>query len=133
MTDQSGFQAHFEFVLQAYERMTGITLAQHPLVVQLESCLSVGDITAFLQRQAEPISDPQARDKIMKSIKTVVSILTSLYDAASLAHVVSLVRQKLLMSCFTFLPLLCRLSHLRKQYRLVSPSYLMYVPSPVNM
>jgi hypothetical protein len=93
MTDQSGFQAHFDTALQTYERMTGIILAQHPLVVQLESCVSVGDTTAFLQRQAEPVSDFQARDKIMKSIETVVSILTSLYDVPSLAHVVGLVRQ----------------------------------------
>jgi hypothetical protein len=95
MTDQSGsarFQALFESALQAYEKKTGITLAQHPLAVKLQSCRSVEDVTALLQGQAKAFSDFQANDRITKAIKTTISILTPLSDAASLADAVGLVR-----------------------------------------
>ena len=52
MTDHSAshrFQALFESALQAYESKTGITLAQHPLAVDLQDCHSVDDITTLLQ------------------------------------------------------------------------------------
>jgi len=47
MADQSlarsaRFQVLFESALQAYKKRTGITLAEHPLTVELESCHSRG-------------------------------------------------------------------------------------------
>jgi hypothetical protein len=86
------FQELFGSALQAYEKKTGFTLAQHPLAVQIQSCHSVDDITALLQGQAMTFSDFQASDKIMKSIKTIVSILAPLSDAAFLVDAVGLVR-----------------------------------------
>jgi len=103
MADYSGsarFQALFESALQAYEKKTGITLAQHPLARQLESCHSIEDTITLLQRQVGAVNDSQANDRIMKAIKTTVSILTPLSDAASLADAVGLVREKVLMACF---------------------------------
>jgi hypothetical protein len=97
MTDQSRsahFQVLFEPALRAYERKTGITLAQHPLAVKLQSCHSVDDVTVLLQAQAKAFSDFQTNDRITKAIKTTVSILNPLSDAASLADAVGLVRQK---------------------------------------
>jgi hypothetical protein len=101
MADYSGpahFQALFESALQAYEKKTGITLAQHPLARQLESCHSIEDTTALLQRQLGAVNDSQAHDKITKAIKTTVSILTPLSDAAALADAVGLVREKAQMA-----------------------------------
>jgi hypothetical protein len=100
MTDYSG-PAHLQAsALQAYEKTTGTTLAQHPLAKQLESCHSIEDTTSLLQRQVEAVNDSQANDRIMKAIKTTVSILSSLSDAASLADTVGLVREKALKPSF---------------------------------
>jgi hypothetical protein len=104
MADQSGsahFQVLFESALQAYEKRTGITLAQHPIAVKLQSCHSIDDITALLQGQAKEFSDFQAKDRITKAIRTTVSILIPLSDATSLADAVGSVRQKSLMVSFS--------------------------------
>ena len=116
MTDQSGsahFQALFESALQAYERKTGFTLAQHPLAVKLQSCDSVEAITALLQAQAQAFSDFHASGRIMRSIKVIVSVLSLLSNAAPFADAVGLVRRNALIACFilssiflqTFFPL----------------------------
>jgi hypothetical protein len=89
MADQSRFahfQALFESALRGYEKKTGITLAQHPLAVKLQSCHSVEDVTALLQGQAKVFSDFHTNDRIIKAIKTTVSILTPLSDAAGLVR-----------------------------------------------
>jgi len=103
MDDQDGsarWQELFESALQAYERKTGVILAQHPLTVQLQSCHSAEDITTLLQGRARAFSDFRERDRIMESTKTIVSILNPLSDAF-LADAVGLVRQKALVECFT--------------------------------
>ena len=103
MTEQSGsshFQELFESALQAYEKKTGITLSRHPLAMKLQSCDSVEGITTLLQGQAKSF---KKSDKIIRSMETIVSILTPLSFAASLPDTVGLVRHKALMSCFTSL------------------------------
>ena len=99
MADQivfAHFQALFDSALQVYKRQTGITLANHFLMAQLDSCRTVEDITALFQRQAEAVGgDLQARNRIIKSIKTTVSILTPLHVA------VGLVRQNALLARLT--------------------------------
>jgi len=97
MDDQAGsarWQELFDSALQAYERKTGVILAQHPLAVQLQSCHSVEDIITLLQGRARAFSDFRERDRIMESTKTIVSILNPLSDATSLPDAVGLVRQK---------------------------------------
>ena len=122
------FQALFESALQAYQTKTGITLAEHALAVQLQSCNTVESITTLVQGQAQAFSRYREGDRIMKSIKTILSILTPLSAAAPLADAVGLVRQIAMVVRFTFLTLFfCSHSHPQKQYRLVSLSYLMYV------
>jgi hypothetical protein len=93
-------QALFESALQNYEKKTGITLAQHPLSMQLQSCHTVEDVTALVQGQARIINDFKAKDKIMKAIKITVSILTPLSDTASLADTVGIVSQNALVTFF---------------------------------
>jgi uncharacterized membrane protein YbaN (DUF454 family) len=106
MADQSGsarFQALFESALQAYEKKTGVPLAQHPLAVKLQSCDSVEEITALLHGQAQTFSDFHANGGITRSIKITVSVLSLLSNATSFADAVGLVRRKVLMACFTLL------------------------------
>jgi len=77
--------------------------SEHPLATQFQSCDSTEDITTILQRQTQAFINLQGSDRIFKSIKTTVSILTALSSAASLADAFSLVRQKLLTQCSTSL------------------------------
>jgi hypothetical protein len=95
----------FESALQAYEIKTGIMLAQHPLAADIQNCQSVDDISTLLQGRAQVFSDFRARDRMMKAIKTTVSLLTPLSDAACLtaSDATDLVRRKVLMACSTSL------------------------------
>jgi hypothetical protein len=90
MAHQSGsahFQALLESALRAYEKKAGVSLAEHPLALKIQNCDSVDGITAILQDQAQTFRDLQGNDKVMKSIKATVSILSKLSSAASLADV----------------------------------------------
>ena len=127
-SEPARFQAIFESALQAYEKRTGLSLAQHPLAIKLQTCHTVEAITGLLQDQAQAFRDFQGIDKIMKSLETTVSILSQLSSAASLADTFGLVRQKALMACLTSLKFIYRHSHLPRRFRLVSLSYLTYVP-----
>ena len=94
-------QALFEPALQAFEKKAGVSLTQHPLAIKLQNCDSVDAITGLFQDQARAFMDLQRSDKIMKSIKTTVSILSKLSSAASLADAFGLVCQRELVTCFT--------------------------------
>ena len=96
--ESARFRALFEPALQAYEANAGVSLAQHPLAIKLQNCDSVEAVTGLFQNQAQAFSDLQGSDKIMKSIKTTVSILSKLSSAASLADAFGLVCQKRLMT-----------------------------------
>ena len=106
MAHQSGsahFQALLEAALRAYEKKAGVSLAEHPLALKIQNCDSVGGITTILQDQAQTFRDLQGSDKVMKSIKATVSILSKLSSAASLADVFGLVLQGALMIYLTSL------------------------------
>jgi hypothetical protein len=98
MADRSGFarfQALFDEALQAYQQRTGVNLVTHPLALKLQNCHSTEDITQLLQDQAQTFSDFQENDRIVKSIKTIVSILSPLSTVASLVGASGVVRQKM--------------------------------------
>jgi hypothetical protein len=90
MSDQSGsshYQALFESALQDYEKQTGITLANHPLAEQLQNCQSVESVTTHLQEQARAFSKFKGSDKIMKSLKGVISAIAALgQDISMVCH-----------------------------------------------
>ena len=105
MTDQPGsvrFQALLESAVQAYEQQAGTPLADsgNSLAMQLQCCHSVDDITTLMQGRAQSFNDFRQRDRIFKSIKTTVSILSPIYSVASVADNVGLVRRKVLIACF---------------------------------
>ena len=100
MADQSRtscFRAQFESALQTYQRETYITLAEHSLAIQLQSCHSVESIITLLQNEARAFSDLPRSDIIMKSIESTVSILSAISAAPSLDEAISLVRQNALI------------------------------------
>ena len=85
----------FEFALQGYREKTGITLIEHPLAVQLQSCQSVESIIVVLQGQVQAFGEFRGIDRLMKSVRNTVSILTTLSTSASLGECYDLVRQNL--------------------------------------
>ena len=92
MANQSAsvsFQTLLESALLQYEKKTGVTLSKHPLALQLQSCNSVEDLNTILQDKAK---DVRESERIIKSMKTIVSILTPLSSVASLPDAVGLVR-----------------------------------------
>jgi hypothetical protein len=91
MANQSGsvsFQRVLESALLRYEKKTGITLSKHPLALQLQSCNSVEDFDKLLQDKAK---DVKQSERITKTMRTIVSILTPLSFLASLPDAVGLV------------------------------------------
>lgn len=105
MSDQSGsypFQALFESALLDYEKQTGIPLANHPLAERFQNCQSVESVITLLQDQALALSEFRGSDKIMNSLKSVVSTLSRVSAAASLGHGIGMVCSRLLIRCSTF-------------------------------
>ena len=91
MVNQSGsvsFQSVLESALLRYEKKTGISLSKHPLALQLQSCNSVEDFDNLLQDKAKDIKQSE---RITKTMRTIVSILTPLSFLASLPDAVGLV------------------------------------------
>ncbi len=81
MSDQSRpshFQTLFEAAFRDYENQTGKTLANHPLAEKLQSCDSVESVTAVLCEQIETSSEIRGKDKVLKPLKNVLSVLNKL-------------------------------------------------------
>ena len=82
------FQRLLESALLRYEKRTCVTLSQHPLALQLQDCNSVEDFNKILQDHAK---DVRESERITKSMKTIVSIMTPLSSVVSLPDAVGLV------------------------------------------
>ena len=97
MTDQpvsSHLRTLFELALEDYEIKTEISLANHPLAQKLQNCNSVESITAILQDQARTFGKFRGRDRIMESIRSIVSSLEKLSATALLSDGIGQVRQR---------------------------------------
>jgi hypothetical protein len=79
----SQFQALFESAFRDYEKHTGRTLANHPLAEKLQSCDSVESVTAVLREQTETSGQIRGKDKVLKPLKNVVSVLHKLSSASA--------------------------------------------------
>jgi hypothetical protein len=110
MTDpstSSRFRLLFDAALQDYEKQTGTKLVDHPLAKQLETCDSVEAITTFFQEQAQAFSEFQGSDgRIMKSLKSAVSVLLTLSTSTVLGEAIGLVRWKIFDGYVTILMLI---------------------------
>src|SRR5258708_4696206 len=91
----------FEVALVEYEQQTGIDLAKHPLADRLQDCNSVEDITAVFREQAQGIKKFQERDKVLKPLKKVLTVLHLLSSVPGIAQHVGLVLRRALntMQC----------------------------------
>jgi hypothetical protein len=86
MSDQSRpsqLQTLFEAAFRDYESQTGKTLANHPLAEKLQSCDTVESVTALLREQTVPSSEIRGMDKVLKTLKNVISILHKLSSASA--------------------------------------------------
>ena len=86
MSDQSGpsyFQVLFEAAFRDYEKQTGKTLANHPLAEKLQSCDSVDSVTAVLREQTEASSEIRGKEKVLKPLTNVLSVLHKLSSASA--------------------------------------------------
>jgi hypothetical protein len=95
MLDHSGssrFRERFEVALRTYQATTGVTLTEHPLAIQAQGCQSVESIATLLKDEARAFGNLQGSDKIMKSIESTVSILSTLPVTTTLGEASSLVR-----------------------------------------
>jgi hypothetical protein len=124
MTDQPGsarFQALLERAVQAYEEKAGAKLTDSgtSLATQLERCDSVDDIAELMRRQAQSFNYFREQDRILKSIKKTVSIVSPINSVAS----VGLVRRKELIACLLSERFDRHYSHKQGRYTLLSASY----------
>jgi len=83
----------FEAALEDYKQQTGIELAEHPLADRLQYYNSVESVTALLREQTQDFKGFREKDKILKPLKKVLTILHRLPSAASLTQHVGLVCQ----------------------------------------
>ncbi len=94
------FRAAFDAALQEYEKITNITLATHPIAEKLNNCHSVEPIILLIQDQAREFGVFPGIDRIMKSIKNTVSVLSMLAATPALRDAIDIVRPKALMRAF---------------------------------
>ena len=132
MTDQSGatntrFHVRLESALQAYQQMTGVILAEHPLTVQLRHTHSIESVTAILTYEAWVSIGLPGCDGIVKSIESTVSLLFAISSTAPLSDATVLVRNEAPRSSASLTDIHSH-THLRKQYFLASLSCFLYVP-----
>jgi hypothetical protein len=90
-----------EAALVDYNQQTGIDLAKHPLADRLQDCDSVENVTAFFREQAQDSMKFQEKDKLLKPLKNVLTILhllssVPLSSLPCTAHHVFPVRPKVL-------------------------------------
>ena len=94
MSDQPG-SSHlhmlFEAALEDYKQQTGIELAEHPLAERLQDGNPVESVTAILREQAQDFQEFREKDKVLKPLKKVLTILHRLSSAANFARDVGLV------------------------------------------
>ena len=94
MSDQprsSQLRVLYEAALDDYEKQTGITLAKHPLVERLQDCNTVESVTDVLCEQAQDLNEFRGKDKVLKPLKKVLTVLNILASATNFAHDVGLV------------------------------------------
>ncbi len=131
MADQSQssrFRVFFESALQDYQNQTGTTLVNHPLAEKLRNCNSVESVTAVLQEQARAFTEFRGGDdKIIKSLKSVVSVLYTLCASTAPGEAIGFVRPKVSIAHISD-DLFYSLSHLQRRYSLPSPSFSLYDP-----
>jgi hypothetical protein len=87
MNDQPGLshlRVLFEAALEDYKQQTGVQLAEHPLAERLQDGNSVESVTAVLREQAQDFKEFREKDKVLKPLKKVLTVLHRLSSAVGL-------------------------------------------------
>ena len=95
MSNHSGsshLHVFFEVALEDYRQQTGIDLVTHPLAQRLQYCNSVESVTAVLHEQAQDFKEFREKNKVLKPLKKVLTVLHSRPFAANLAQDFGLAR-----------------------------------------
>jgi hypothetical protein len=85
MGDQSGsphLRVLFEAALEDYKQQTGIELAKHPLAERLQDINSVESVTTILCEQAQDLKEFREKDRVIKPLKKVLTVLLKLSSTA---------------------------------------------------
>ena len=94
MSDQSGsshLHVLFEAALEDYKQKTGVDLATHPLAKRLQYHDSVGSVTAILRNQVQGFNEIREKDRVMRSLIKIITVLDGLASVANFAQDVGLV------------------------------------------
>ena len=86
MSDQPGssrLRVLFEAALEDYKQQTGMELAKHPLAERLQHCDSVESVTAIIREQAQDLNKFREKDKVLKPLKKVLTVLQILPSPAA--------------------------------------------------
>jgi ferritin len=95
MSDQSGSSrllVLFEAALEYYKQRTGIELVEHPLAERLQDGSTVQSVAAILHEQAQDFKQFREKDKVLKPLKNLLTVLNTLTSVADFAQDVGLVR-----------------------------------------
>jgi fungal STAND N-terminal Goodbye domain len=95
MSDQSGslrLRVLFEAALEDYKQQTGIELAEHPLAERLQDGNTVESVAAILHEQAQDFKEFREKDRVLKPLKKILTVLNILPSAADSGQDVGLVR-----------------------------------------
>jgi hypothetical protein len=87
MSDQSGsshLRVLFEAALEDYKQQTGVELIEHTPAERLQDCNSVESVTAILREQAQDFKEFREKDKLLKPLKKVLTVLQRLSSATNL-------------------------------------------------
>jgi hypothetical protein len=95
MSDQPGsshLRVLFDVALDDYKQQMGIELAEHPLAERLQHGNTVESVITILHEQAQDFKEFREKDKVLKPLKKILTVLNILPSAADFAQDVGLVR-----------------------------------------
>jgi hypothetical protein len=96
----------FGAALEDYKQQTGIKLTEHPLAERLRDCNSIESVAAILREQAQDLKEFQEKDKVLKPLKKILTVLHKLSSASNFAQDVGLVCPWAPTGCSTSLTLI---------------------------
>jgi hypothetical protein len=81
----------FGAALADYKQQTGMELIEHPLAERLCDCNSIESVVAILREQAQYLKEFGEKDKVLKPLKKILTVLHKLSSAANFVQDVGLV------------------------------------------
>ena len=76
----------FQAALDDYEKQTGIELSKHPLAERLQDCNSVEAVTDVIREKAQDLNKFRQKDKVLKPLKNVLTVLHIISSVPSFAN-----------------------------------------------